>query len=507
MSWLDDITPDAGDPSTGMVLGLLAGLGKAATPQFTTGGKEGPMGIRPSKGDALFQLFGDLSGGIQGGMKGAQEYKAANMANQSSGIDLQNKQMLNPVMMQARMNALQGISGSNPQNPTGLPQQPGSLSGRMTPYQQNAQAMIDSAQRHFGITGDDKPLTDAWKSAFENDPSLGAEKEKQKNINSVQTTPNGPMPGYQIPGMSSAPGGAGSPGLFGSLAPALSSAAMKSVVGDRTNGGQGPGNQQAPEPIDPTQNTYNNIPAMHGLPGGQPMPQVPPVPQGALGGQQMPPPPPTMPVSQGASLPPVGQTSNVPAFNPFSAVSTEAAKKSASENAANAAEAGKTYNVMNANFGNMMQRVKDMTEANKASSFSPMNTDEGHGLVTMYHDVRNDPTASANAILQQRSAQGVLPELGPALSQAGIKGNKFLEGLANQANNIDLSKGQVGRQTQIDGLMKAYIQNMKSSHDQISGLGGNPSPLPPNVIAQAVKYGVMTRKEAEQYLRENHGMK
>lgn len=501
-SWLDDITPDAGDPSTGMILGLLGGLGKAASPQFN-----GNMGISgQSKGNALLQLFGDLSGGIQGGMQGAQQYKAANMANQSAGIDLQNKQMLNPVMMQARMNALQGIGGSSPQNPTGLPQQPGSLSGGLTPYQQNAQAMIDSAQRHFGITGDDKPLTDAWKSAFENDPSLKAEQTKQTTLNSTAETPNGRVMGYQMPGASSAPGGAGSPGLFGSLSPVLSSAVMKSVVGDRTTGGQGPGNQQAPEPTDPTQNPYSNIPAMQGMPSGQqPMPQIPPVPQGALGGQQMPPPP-TMPVSQGMPLPPVGQTSNVPAFNPFSSVSTEAAKKSASENAENAAEAGKTYNVMNANFDNMMQRVKDMTEANKASSFSPMNTDEGHGLVTMYHDLRNDPTASANAILQQRAAQGVLPELGPALSQAGIKGNKFLEGLANQANNIDLSKGQAGRQTQIDGLMKAYIQNMKSSHDQVSGLGGNPSPLPPNVVAQAVKYGVMTRPQAEKYLRENHGM-
>lgn len=507
MSWLDDITPDAGDPTTGMILGLLGGLGKAAAPQFIAGGKEGSMGVTgQSKGNALLQLFGDLSGGIQGGMKGAQEYRAADTANQSSGLDLQNKQMLNPVMMNARMNALQGINGSNPQNPTGLPQQPGSLSGGMTPYQQNAQAMINSAQRHFGITGDDKPLTDAWKSAFENDPSLKAEQTKQTTLNSTAETPNGRVMGYQMPGAMGAPGGAGSPGLFGSFAPAISSAAMKSVMGDRTTGGQGPGNQQAPEPTDPTQNPYSNIPAMQGLPGGQQIPQVPPVPQGALSGQQVPPPP-TMPVSQGAQLPPVGQTSNVPAFNPFNAVSTEAAKKSASENAENVAEAAKTYNVMNANFDNMMQRVKDMTKANEDSSFSPMNSDEGHGMVTMYHDIRNDPTSEANAILQQRAAQGVLPELGPALSQAGIKGNKFLEGLANQANNIDLSKGKVGRQTQIDGLMKAYLQNMKSSHDQISGLGGNASPLPPTAIAQAVKYGVMTRAEAEKYLRENHGMK
>lgn len=499
MSFMDDITPDPGDPTTGMILGLLGGLGKAATPLNAPGG----MGVNKlNKLSALFGTLGAGAEGIQGGMQGAQQYRANNLANQSAGIDLQNKQMLNPIMMQARMNALQGMPGSNAQNPTGLPQQPGSLSGGLTPYQQNAQAMINSAQRHFGITGDDKPLTDAWKSAFENDPSLGAEKEKQKTLNSVQTTPNGPMAGYQIPGMSNAPGGAGSPGLFGSLAPNISSALMKGIIADREPAGTGPGNQQPPEPME---NPYGNVPAMQGLPSnGQPMPQVPPV---SMGGQ---PPQPPMPPQMRTQPPiqPVQQdvTSSIPAFNPFSKVSTEAATKTATDNASNAAEAAKTYNVMNSNFPNMMQRIKDMSDANKQASFNPLNDEEGHGLLTSLHDTFNDQTSQANAILQQRAAQGVLPELGPALSQAGIKGNKFLETLANQSNNIDLSKGRVGRQTQIDGLMKAYIQNMKSSHDQISGLGGNPSPLPPPVIAQAVKYGVMTRTEAEKYLKENHGM-
>lgn len=526
MSWLEDLTPDAGDPSTGMIMGLLGGLGQAAAPQF-----QGNLGISgQSKGNALLQLFGDLSGGVQGGMQGAQQYKAQNTANQSAAIDLQNKQAMNPLMMQARMGALQGMNN----NPTGLPgagAMPGSLGGnapQMSPYQQNAANMIQSAQRHFALTGDDKPLTDAWKSAFENDPSLGAEKEKQKALNTVQTTPNGPMAGYQIPGMSDAPGGSGSPGLFGSLAPAATSRIIGNIVSDRAPGVMGPGNQQPAEmptaqPIDAS--SLNQSPQ-----GGAPPPPSPMSLQGASPGGGSPIPPP-QPVQGPQALPPMPQdaqppqapqaqdlqsliaqqqankpTSVIPSFNPFSKVSTDAASKTAEENASNAAEAAKSYNVMIQNFPNMMQRIKDMSDANKLASFNPMNDKEGNGIVTSYHDARNDKVSDANAKLQQRAAQGVLPELGPALAQAGIKGNKYLETLANSSTNLDLSKGMSARQTQIDGLMKAYIQNMKSSHDQISGLGGSPAPLPPPVVAQAVKYGVMTRAEAEKYLQDNHGM-
>lgn len=238
-------------------------------------------------------------------------------------------------------------------------------------------------------------------------------------------------------------------------------------------------------------------PAMRGLPQGGGMPAIPQVGASAL-----------QPSLSGPATSGDG-TSAVLGGKAAQDVVKAGATKSVETNAENLGEAQKTYNVMNANFPNMMQRIQDMSDANKVASFQPIANDkEGDGLITAYEDSKlGDPkVAAANAMLQQRAAQGVLPELGPALSQAGIKGNKFLETLANQANNIDLSKGQVGRQTQIDGLMKAYLQNMKSQHDQIAGYGGTPTPLPAPAVAQAVKYGVMSRDEARKYLNDNHGM-
>jgi len=189
------------------------------------------------------------------------------------------------------------------------------------------------------------------------------------------------------------------------------------------------------------------------------------------------------------------------------AVQPAGAKAEAEKMGDTAAEANKTLAVMSANLPVLQQRIADMTKANQASSFGPWNDKEGDGIVSAYHDARNDPSSVANAQLQQKTAQNVLPELGPALAQAGIKGNKFLETLSSTASGVDLSKGKDARQQQIDGLLNNYVQNMKSTYQQVKQYGGNPTtifPDPPSV-ANAVKLGVIPREEGISILQNNHG--
>lgn len=175
----------------------------------------------------------------------------------------------------------------------------------------------------------------------------------------------------------------------------------------------------------------------------------------------------------------------------------------------NAAEAAKTLNVMSANLPVLQKRISDMTEANHASSLGPWNDPSGNGMASKIADYRNGPASIANAKLQQLTAQNVLPELGPALAQAGIKGNKFLETLSSTASGVDLSKGQQARQAQIDGLMSNYAQNMRSTYQQVKNYGGDPASIfsdPPSV-ANAVKLGIIPREEGISILQKNHGFK
>lgn len=174
----------------------------------------------------------------------------------------------------------------------------------------------------------------------------------------------------------------------------------------------------------------------------------------------------------------------------------------------NAAEAAKTFNVMSANLPILQKRIADMSTANKASSFGPWNDEAGEGLASKYQDATDSPASVANARLQQLTAQNILPELGPALAQAGIKGNKFLEQLSSASSGVDLSHGTSARQGQIDGLLNNYIQNMKSTYQQVKTYGGDPGAVFPDPasVANAVKLGIIPRDEGIQILQKNHGM-
>ncbi len=134
------------------------------------------------------------------------------------------------------------------------------------------------------------------------------------------------------------------------------------------------------------------------------------------------------------------------------------------------AEAGKTLNIMTANLPVVMQRLKEMDDASAGSSYGFGVNNEGTGLKQqMASQFGYDKN---NNILQQRSAQGVLPELGPQLAQAGIRGNKFLETLASSASGLNLAGSPEAKTAAIQGLREQYISNLKSTARQVRAQGG-----------------------------------
>jgi uncharacterized coiled-coil protein SlyX len=154
--------------------------------------------------------------------------------------------------------------------------------------------------------------------------------------------------------------------------------------------------------------------------------------------------------------------------------------KTAETTGTNLAEAQKTLSVMKANLPSFLERI---TEMKKAAIGDPQNNippasygfgvgEEGDGVVVDYHNQLRDPVSSANAILRQRAAQGVLPELGPQLAQAGIRGNKFLEQLANSASGLRLNDSPEAKSAAIDGLQAQYMRNLNATEQQVNQLSG-----------------------------------
>jgi len=135
------------------------------------------------------------------------------------------------------------------------------------------------------------------------------------------------------------------------------------------------------------------------------------------------------------------------------------------------AEAQKTAKVMQSNLPQVLQRFEDMRTASDAAGYGMGNDNEGMGTLQQMHKSRQDTTANANAVLLQRSAQGILPELGPQLQQAGIKGNKFLESISANASGLDMAAPPQAKKLIIDGLEKQYIANMKATNAQLAASG------------------------------------
>lgn len=136
-------------------------------------------------------------------------------------------------------------------------------------------------------------------------------------------------------------------------------------------------------------------------------------------------------------------------------------------------EAGKTLDIMQSNLPSVMQRFQAMREASANASSGMGVNNEGDGFAQQWANTSmgNDATSKANNILEQRAAQGILPELGPQLAQAGVKGNKFLETIANSASGLNMSAKPQDKVALIDGLELTYVNNLKSTAAQLRAQG------------------------------------
>lgn len=162
------------------------------------------------------------------------------------------------------------------------------------------------------------------------------------------------------------------------------------------------------------------------------------------------------------------------------AVKTQGAGASAnaSKLGENLAEAQKNYNVMASNVPLVMQRLDQMLQASRNASYGTLANDQNTGLVQEFHNNRNDPTAVANGRLQQLTAQGVLPEIGPMLATGALRGNKFLEQMSANASGISLHDSPAVREQKIEGLRQNFLNMLQSGAQQIGGYGGQAPQLP-----------------------------
>lgn len=175
--------------------------------------------------------------------------------------------------------------------------------------------------------------------------------------------------------------------------------------------------------------------------------------------------------SQGAPAPAMGNNSAPVLGVSPSPAQASADKTLADANATNQGEDLKTLHIMQSNLPVLMKRLQTMRDnADQASSGYGVDN-EGDGAKQMFANQFMPKTATANTLLKQASSQSVLPELGPQLQQAGVKGNKFLENIANNAVGLDMRAPPTAKKAAIDGLQSAYISNLKSVANRLREQG------------------------------------
>lgn len=161
-----------------------------------------------------------------------------------------------------------------------------------------------------------------------------------------------------------------------------------------------------------------------------------------------------------------------------------AATAAGSKTGENLADAVKTLNVTQANLPAALKRFQDIRdEATNASSGMFVSDDmDGYAQQLARTSLGSDTTSQANALIKQHTAQGILPELGPQLASAGVKGNKFLEGISNSASGLNLADKPQDKIAVVNGLENQYVAQMKSSA-AVARANGQPAPTDEQIDA------------------------
>lgn len=247
----------------------------------------------------------------------------------------------------------------------------------------------------------------------------------------------------------------------------------------------------APQPMQP-----QGIPASQLQQAGAPVPPAAspvgiPTPPPSTGGIQLQgSPPATMPESmpEMSKAPLPGESSNafhnrleVEKANQIARGSIKPAieKKIGEVEGENAAEDLQQYISARTQTQSVLDKINDMHQANKLSSFNALNSEGGAGPMSFYHRLRSDPTSQANTKLEQIRDQGLISQVGPQLAATGAKGNRLLEGIITGSDSFRLDQGKPAVATSIDGLGLNYIRNQVSQYDKAKESGANPPALAP----------------------------
>lgn len=160
------------------------------------------------------------------------------------------------------------------------------------------------------------------------------------------------------------------------------------------------------------------------------------------------------------------------------------------------ADTNKALTIMQSNLPTVLSRFQTMRDNSLQANYGSGTNEDNTGLVQNYYNNFDGSagvpgitgeTARANSALKQASSQAVLPELGPMLSQAGVRGNKFLESLANDAVGLNLSAPPSAKINLINGLENAYVKNLKSTAAQARAQGLQ-APSDAQIDAEVAKY-------------------
>jgi hypothetical protein len=210
---------------------------------------------------------------------------------------------------------------------------------------------------------------------------------------------------------------------------------------------------------------------------------------------------PQAPVGQLAGIPAQQAAGGAPQANGMSApnpVQLEAEKAGAVDTAKNLSETEKTFNAANNGLPYALQRLNAMrTAAPDASS--------GFGLDETGTGVKQEAlnslgswlpsglggdsvrkTTAANALLTQKTAQQILPEIAPIIANSGMKGNRMLLSLGEAASGLNPSLDPNSKVNTVQGIEDAYVSNLKSMAKTLRD-GGRPAPTEAEIDAAIAK--------------------
>lgn len=182
----------------------------------------------------------------------------------------------------------------------------------------------------------------------------------------------------------------------------------------------------------------------------------------------------------------------------------KAKQEEATKGGENLADAQKTFNVAASNLPRAMQRFQELRDASANASSGLGVNSEGEGMYPSLARAFEPETAKANQIIQQASKQGILAELGPQLQ--GLKGNKFLEGIANSASGLNAADPAKVKVNAVNGLQDQYIANLKSLAAQRRQYGDKNAPTDEQIDTEVAKYAPKTAaQQAQSTFGNNRG--